>query len=37
MEALIETIFETEWGLILFGIMIIIALFINFFNNKPRI
>ena len=36
MEAFIETLFETEWGLILFGIMIIMAIFINFFNNKPR-
>jgi hypothetical protein len=37
MEAFIGTLFETEWGLILLGIMIIIAIFINFFNNKPRI
>ena len=37
MEALIETLFETEWGLIIFGALILIALLIDFFSNKPKI
>ena len=35
MEALIETLFETGWGVIIFGIMIIIAFLIEFFS-KPN-
>ena len=31
-----ETFFETNWGIILFGIMIIIAIIIEFINNKPQ-
>lgn len=37
MEAIMETMFETEWGIVIFGIIIFIALIINFFNNKPQI
>ena len=36
MEIIFETLLETEWGLITFGVIIIIAIFINFFSNKPK-
>ena len=37
MEVLIETLFETEWGLIILGVFLVFALIIEFFNNKPKI
>ena len=37
MEALIETLFETEWGIIILGAILLTALLIEFFNNKPKI
>lgn len=37
MEIIIETLFETEWGLIILGIFLIGAILIEFFtNNKPK-
>lgn len=35
MEILMETLFETEWGVIILGIFLLIALTINFWN-KPK-
>lgn len=37
MEALLETIFSTEWGLIILGVFLLGALLVEFFNNKPKI
>ena len=36
MEIVMETLFETDWGLIIFGILMLIALLITFFSNKPK-
>ena len=37
MEVLIETLFETEWGLIVLGICLIGAILIEIFGKKPKI
>lgn len=37
MEALIDTIFNTEWGSIIIGIFLLTALLIELFNHKPKI
>ena len=38
MEALIDTLVNTEWGLIILGSFLIISLLIQFYNNRnPRI
>ena len=36
MEVFISTLFDTEWGIILICAILIIALSIEFFNNKPK-
>ena len=36
MEALIGALFETNLGLIVLGVLIIGAIVIEFFNNKPK-
>ena len=36
METIMEALFETGFGVIIFGIIIFIALLINFFSNKPK-
>jgi hypothetical protein len=36
MEVFISALFDTEWGLIFIFAMLMIALSIEFFNNKPR-
>ena len=37
MSTIIETLFDTEWGVIIVGAIILTALIIEFFNNKPQI
>lgn len=37
MEALIDTVLNTEWGSIIIGIFILTALLIELFNHKPKI
>lgn len=37
MEVLFSALLETEWGYMLFGVMIIIAMIIIFFDRKPKI
>lgn len=37
MDLIIETIFETEWGVILLGALLLIGLAIELFGkNKPK-
>ncbi len=36
MDVIIATLFDTEWGIILIGMMLFIAITIEFFNNKPK-
>ena len=36
MEALIETLFTTEWGIIILCWLILTAVIIEFFKNKPK-
>lgn len=33
MDIIIETLFETEWGLIVIGALILIAILIEFFKK----
>lgn len=33
MDIIIETLFETEWGLIIIGVLILIAILIEFFKK----
>ena len=37
MDILFETLLETEWGLIIFGILILTAILFEIFKNKPKI
>ena len=37
MNTIFEAFLDTEWGLIILGIFIVIALLIEFFSNKPQI
>lgn len=37
MEAFIESLLNTKVGLIVLGCIILTALIIEFFNNKPQI
>ena len=36
MEAFISTLFDTEWGIIFICIILMIAIAIEFFSNKPK-
>ena len=36
MEVIFETLAETGWGVIIIVGMILIAILIEFFNNKPQ-
>ncbi len=36
MDIIIETLFETEWGIIILGAILLTALLIEFFGNKPK-
>ena len=36
MDIILETIFETEWGIIFLCGMLILCIIIEFFNNKPK-
>ena len=33
MDIIIETLFETEWGIIIIGVLILIAILIEFFKK----
>lgn len=36
MEVIFDSLIDTNLGVILFGALIIIAILIEFFNNKPK-
>lgn len=36
MEVIFDSLLNTEWGLIIFGVFIFIGILIGFFNNKPK-
>lgn len=36
MGAIMGTLFETDWGVIIIGMIIFIAIVISFFENKPK-
>ena len=36
MEALFESLVETGWGIIILGSFLILAIIMEFFNNKPK-
>lgn len=36
MEVIFESLITTGWGAILFGVLILTAILIEFFNNKPK-
>ena len=36
MDVIIETLFETEWGIIILGSILIIALLIEFFSKNSK-
>ena len=37
MRTFIDTLFDTEWGLIIVGIFILGAILFEFFDKKPKI
>lgn len=37
MEALIETLLDTEWGAIIIGTLILIAVIVTFIKENPKI
>ena len=37
MEVLIESLLDTDWGAVLLGAFLIIAIFIILFSQKPKI
>lgn len=36
MDVIIETLFETEWGIIILGSILVIALLIEFFGKNSK-
>ena len=36
MDVIIETLFETEWGIIILGSILVIALLIEFFSKNSK-
>lgn len=36
MDIIIETLFETEWGIIILGSILVIALLIEFFSKNSK-
>lgn len=37
MEVIFESLVNTGWGAVLLGTLILTAIVIEFFNNKPKI
>ena len=37
MRTFIDTLFDTEWGLAIIGILILGAILFEFFDKKPKI
>ena len=37
MDLIIHTLFDTDWGVIILGALLLIFLLVEYFNKTPRI
>jgi hypothetical protein len=36
MDIIVKTLFESEWGAIILGALLVMVVIMEFFNNKPK-